>query len=235
MRIRRPVRYLRRVPRAKFNQTHRDMSNIELNTEKTRQNYIYFDIASQKSTNTFTKKHSTYINGIAHNSDNERNTDESYKKDITENKISNITNSNINDSILFSKLNSALFAFNNSADQEIIIHVDDSIPFNHLATNYGSNINQINNSTFKINTAGTFKITFILYTTKSSPLGGIEIVVDNVSIDSPTTLSSPGTPLIGHGIFNLKDGNHTVKLVASGLDLYLCAFKNASIVIEQLN
>lgn len=253
MRIHRPVRYLRRPPRSKYNQAHKNMSNIELNTQKTRQNYIYFDIVSQKTTDNFAKKRSTYINEIGHkynnednikllNTDNKKinfictqNTDENSKKAAEANTLSNITNSNINEQILSNKLNSAVFAYNNSGDQEITIHVGDSIPFSHLAANYGSSINQLNNAAFEINISGTFKITFILYTTKSSPLGGTEIVVDNVAIDSPTTLISPGSPLIGHGIFNLKDGNHTVKIVVSGLDLSLCTWKNASIIIEQLN
>lgn len=240
MRINRPVKYSRIAARAKYYKAHKDMSNIELNTMKTNHNYIYFDIVSQEITNTFTKKHATYNNKFTNKSNEigdlkllncderkiifiaSQNTDKNCKKLVEANKIS-------------TKLNSTVFASNNSGNKEITIHVGDSIPFSNLIANYGSSINQLNNAVFEIDTSGTFKITFILYTAKSSPLGGAEIVVDNVPIDGPTTLNLPGIPLVDHGIFNLKAGKHTVEIVVSGFDLTLCAWKNASIIIEQLN
>lgn len=240
MRINRPVKYSRIASRRKSYKAHKDMSNIELNTQKTNHNYIYFDIVSHEITNTFTKKHATYINEFTNKSNEvgdlkllncderkinfiaSQNTDENSKKVVEASKISN-------------KLYSSVFASNNSGNQEITIHVGDSIPFSNLTANNGSSIYQLNNTAFEINTPGTFKITFILYTAKSSPLGGAEIVVDNVPIDSPTTLNLPGIPLVDHGIFNLKAGKHRIEIVVSGFDLTLCPWKNASIIIEQLN
>lgn len=242
MRIRRAIRYLRRAPRSRVNNIHKTESNIVLNTEKTRKNYIYFDTISEKSTNTFSRKHNNSVKEITHNFNdidnnikflntaenkiNFTNDDNSTENAIAENKISSPINSG---------LNSSLFASNNSGKEEITIHIDDSVPFNHLVGKYGSNINQLSDTTFRINTPGIFKITFILYTTKSSPLGGADIVINNIPLDSPITLITPGTPLISNGIFNIQENNTTIKIVVSGLDLSLCAGKNANIIIEQLN
>ncbi|AGK96282.1 BclA C-terminal domain-containing protein [Clostridium pasteurianum] len=242
MRIRRAIRYLRRAPRPKANNLHKTGSNIVLNTEKTKKSYIYFDTISEKSTNTFSRKHNNSVEEITHNFNdidnnikflntaenkiNFANDKDSTKNTITENKISSLINSS---------LNSSIFASNNSGKEEITIHIHDSVPFNHLVGKYGSNISQLNDTTFEINTPGIFKITFILYTTKSSPLGRADIVINNIPLDSPTTLITPGTPLIGNGIFNIQKNNTTIKIVVSGLDLSLCAWKNANIIIEQLN
>ncbi|MFT8313227.1 MAG: hypothetical protein ABF633_03115 [Clostridium sp.] len=242
MRIRRAIRYLKRAPKPRVNNFHKAVSNIVLNTEKTRKNYIYFDTISEKSTNTFSRKHNNSVKKITHNFDdidndikflntsekkiNFTNDKDSTKNAIAENKVSSVINSN---------LNSSLFASNNSGKEEATIHTDDSVPFNHLVGKYGSNINQLNDTTFEINTPGIFKITFILYTTKSSPLGGADIVINNIPLDIPTILITPGTPLIGNGIFNIQENNTTIKIIVSGLDLSLCPGKNANIIIEQLN
>ncbi|WP_010236691.1 BclA C-terminal domain-containing protein [Clostridium arbusti] len=254
MRIHRQIRHLRKPVNPDITRQRIDRSNIELNSERTKEDYLYFDIISRKSTNTFVKQHSTSVN-IKPNSDRDdidhlnssvkkinfsitQNTDSYIMKDIVPDKIANTTNSNVYDNyapVVFKNLNSTVFASNNAGKEEVTIHVDDSIPFNNLSVNSGSSITQIKSDVFKINTPGTFKINFILYTTKFSPLGSASIVVDDNPIDTPTTLITAGTPLISHGIFNLKDGDHKVRIVVSGLDLCLSPKKNASIIIEQLN
>lgn len=256
MRIHRQIRRLRRPVNPNINRHRKDRTNVELNSEKTKNDYLYFDTIFQKNTNTFIRKHNTSVNNKPNNNngyeignlDNSRkqikfstteDTDDYTIKDIITKKLTNTNNYNVNKNtsvpVLFENSNSILFASNNGYKDEVIIPVNNSIPFNNLSVNSGSSISQVKDDVFKINTPGTFKINFILYTAKSSPLGSAGIVVDDNPIDKPTTLITAGTPIVSHGIFHLKNGDHTVKIVVSDLDLCLSPLKNASIIIEQLN
>lgn len=256
MRLYRQIKHLRRAVKPNLNKSRNPESHLMINRDKTKKNYIYFDNIYQKSTNTFVTRHSTSVqnsvqNKITNNSNRINNkkinfsTRENSDTYIIDNELSNYNFDSLNNltskesassiALLSKNSGSTVFAYNSSNEEDLKIPIGNSIPFNNLSLNFGHNIDQIKNDEFKINSPGIYKIDFIIYTTTSSPLGSVGIVVDDNPVETPITLTIPGTPLISHGLLDLKDSNHIVKIEISNLDLYLNTGKNASIIIEKLN
>lgn len=214
-------------------------SNVTVKKSEDRDLYIS-DMQENKSINfSTTENEDTYVietpfyeihkNNSDSNENNSDNVAGNIPKSANHELLSNIASDT--DKIV----NSGIFAYNISTSEKPELPVGEAIPFNNLSIKFGHNIFEVEKGSFKIKSPGIYKIDFIIYTTKFSSLGSVQIVVDDSPVGTSTYLTAPGTPLISHEVLNLKEENHIIKVIVSDLNLSLVKGKNASIIIEKLS
>jgi hypothetical protein len=131
-------------------------------------------------------------------------------------------------------------AFLNRTNQGGLVTIGANVPvsFNLPGVQFGTAITVINNTTFNINQAGYYKVTFILSTTVLSPLGTVAVLYAGTATPTPNTQSfslvTAGTFLTGEVLFQVTSTG-ALQLVQTGLGLSLTTTGvSAEIIIEQL-
>jgi BclA C-terminal domain len=123
-----------------------------------------------------------------------------------------------------------LFDFNTGT---VTIGVGGPVPFNQTALVVGTAISKTSNTTFTLNQAGVYRVTYTVRTALVSLLGSVQVQVNGVGVGPTASLVIAGAPLSDQVTFPANAGD-TVQLVVGGLALTLASGDNASINIDKV-
>jgi hypothetical protein len=127
-------------------------------------------------------------------------------------------------------LAAVLFDYNNGI---ITILVGGAVPFNQAPLIVGTAISKTNNTTFTVNSNGTYRITYTLRTALVSLLANVQVHKNGVGIGPTAALIVVGTSVSDQVTFSANTGD-TLQLVVGGLALSLGTGDNATINIDKI-
>jgi len=125
-----------------------------------------------------------------------------------------------------------LFDFNNSGVIQIIL-VNDPVPFNQAPLIVGTAISKTNNTTFTVNTNGTYRVTYTLRTATASALANVQVRVNGIGVGPTAALIVAGTSLSDQVTFP-ANATDTIRVHVGGAALSLATGDNATINIDKL-
>lgn len=115
----------------------------------------------------------------------------------------------------------------------ISIVVGGAVPFNQAPLIVGTAISKTSNTTFTLNKAGVYRVTYTLRTAFVSALGGVRVQVNGTGVGPTSALIILGAPLTDMVTFEAT-ANSTVQLVVTGLALNLATGDNATVNIDKV-
>jgi hypothetical protein len=123
-----------------------------------------------------------------------------------------------------------LFDYNSGA---VTIGVGGAVPFSQAPLVVGTAISKTNNTTFTLNKAGVYRVTYTLRTAAVSLLANVQVHVNGAGVGPTASLVVAGTSLSDQVTFVANAGD-TVQLVVGGLALTLGSGDNATINIDKV-
>ena len=123
-----------------------------------------------------------------------------------------------------------LFDYNSGG---ITIGVGGPVPFSQTALQVGTAITKTNNTTFTLNKAGVYRVTYTLRTALVTLLAQTQVQVNGTGVGPTAALVAGGVPLNDQVTFPANAGD-TVQLVVGGLALTLSTGDNATINIDKI-
>lgn len=123
-----------------------------------------------------------------------------------------------------------LFDYNTGT---VTIGVGGAVPFSQTALVVGTAISKNNNTTFTLNKAGVYRVSYTLRTALLSLLGSVQVHVNGTGVGPTAALIIAGVPLSDQVTFPANAGD-TVELVVGGLALTLATGDNATINIDKV-
>jgi hypothetical protein len=123
-----------------------------------------------------------------------------------------------------------LFDYNSGA---VTIGVGGAVPFSLAPLIVGTAISKTNNTTFTLNKAGVYRVTYTLRTAAVSLLANVQVHVNGAGVGPTASLVVAGTSLSDQVTFVANAGD-TVQLVVGGLALTLGSGDNATINIDKV-
>jgi hypothetical protein len=127
----------------------------------------------------------------------------------------------------------AASAYNDAGLLTLVVALNSPVPFGTAGAGFGTAITRTNSTTYTLNSAGVYRVSYVLYTAAASVLGGAQVRVNGSPVGPRTTLVAAGTPLVGDVLVNATAGS-TVQIVTQGLGLTLASGQSASIMILKL-
>jgi hypothetical protein len=115
----------------------------------------------------------------------------------------------------------------------ITIGVGGPVPFSQTALQVGTAITKTNNTTFTLNKAGVYRVTYTLRTALVTLLAQTQVQVNGTGVGPTAALVAGGVPLNDQVTFPANAGD-TVQLVVGGLALTLSTGDNATINIDKI-
>jgi hypothetical protein len=123
-----------------------------------------------------------------------------------------------------------LFNFNSGG---VTIGVGGAVPFNQTALVVGTAITQTDITTFTLNQAGVYRVTYTLRTALASLLAQTQVQVNGTGVGPTAALVAGGVPLNDQVTFPGNAGD-TVQIVVGGAALTLATGDNATINIDKV-
>jgi hypothetical protein len=123
-----------------------------------------------------------------------------------------------------------LFNFNSGG---LTIAPGGPVPFNQTALQVGTAITQTDITTFTLNQAGVYRVSYTLRTALLSLLAQTQVQVNGTGVGPTAALITAGAPLNDQVTFPANAGD-TVQLVVGGLALTLATGDNATINIDKV-
>jgi hypothetical protein len=115
----------------------------------------------------------------------------------------------------------------------ITIGVGGAVPFSQTALQVGTAITKTTNTTFTLNRAGVYRVTYTLRTALVTFLAQTQVQVNGTGVGPTAGLVAGGVPLNDQVTFPANAGD-TVQLVVGGLALTLATGDNATINIDKV-
>jgi|SRR5579885_14090 hypothetical protein len=127
-------------------------------------------------------------------------------------------------------LASILFDYNSGG---ITIQIGGAVPFNQAPLVVGRAITKTNDTTFTLNKAGVYRVSYTIRTALLSLLANVQVQINGVGVGPTAALVVAGTSISDQITFVANAGD-TLQLVVGGLALTLGTGDNATINIDKV-